>query len=244
MKKALTLLLAAALSGLASAVTYKWTWASATLPNATQAGQTGTNASGQDNIQNVLDKVKSQTAGVYVYANGGSIDNFGKDCAEGTWTGSSLTLAGRGGTSGESAAIVLGGIKAGTLIQGFKLTATISALPTGMERGFKGTETAALAVREGTEYTNKQTKTVTASTDSTTTIEIEMLFGEGNELTWANTNNVVIALGGIYFKPAKDTYSIDNISVQYLYGTEIPEPTVLALLAVGVAGLALRRKLA
>lgn len=245
MKKALTLLLAAALSGLASAVTYSWTWATATLPGATTAPLSGANAGGQNDIKNVLtNKVGSAGAGVYVYANGGDITDYRSNgCEEGTWTGSSLTLAGRGGTSGESAAIVLAGLTRGTVIRGLKLTATISQLP-AYSNTTNFTENAVIALRNGSSYETTQmaTTSVTASQSATTDIAIECLFGEGNEISWSDTNNIVVAFGGIYGKDAKLTYTIDNITVQYLYGTEVPEPTVMALLAIGVAGLALRRK--
>lgn len=244
MKKALTLLLAAALSGLASAVTYSWSWATATLPGAKTAPLSGENAGGQNDIKNVLtNKVGSAVTGVYVYANGGKITDYRSGCDEGTWTGSSLTLAGRGGTSGESAAIVLGGIENGTLIRGLKLTATISQLP-AYNNTMDFTENAVIALRNGSSYETTQmaTTSVEASQSKTTDIAIECLFGEGNEISWSATNNIVVAFGGIYGKAPLLTYTIDNITVQYLYGTEVPEPTVMALLAIGVAGLALRRK--
>ena len=246
MKKALTLLLAATLSGLASAVTYSWSWATATLPEATTAALSGDYAGGQTDIKTVLNKVGSAGKGVYVYANGGAIganDYRSNGCEEGTWTGSSLTLAGRGGTSGESAAIVLGGITNGTLIRGLKLTATISQLP-AYSNTTNFTENAVIALRNGSSYETTQmaTTSVTASQSATKDISIECLFGEGNEISWSATNNIVVAFGGIYGKAPLLTYTIDNITVQYLYGTEVPEPTALALLAIGVAGLALRRK--
>ena len=73
----------------------------------------------------MLDWAKSKTYGVYAENNGGA-SNTMTGTQEGYWSGNSITLAGRNGTQGESAALVLGGaIDVGETLYALRFSALI-----------------------------------------------------------------------------------------------------------------------
>ena len=267
MKKALTLLLAAALSGLASAVTYNWT--DLTLPTDSATRQDMPNGYGNPHTAPYLVQgLKRKAPGAYVGGVQNAIgSNWGTN-GEGTWSVSNnvgtATLAYRGGVNGDYAALVLGGMTADTNADLIKYTFSVNSNTKSSALGFT---TAFGIVRDGnilatadgvatTDPASALTSSFTVPAGSaleTQTVELSLkaLFGE--DFVWQTNDKLIVVFRGMSSldKPT-ETYSVENISVSLGEivpdskpdPVEGPEPTVLALLALGVAGVALRRKVA
>ncbi len=256
MKKAALFALAALCVSAAQAVTYTWTQAA--LPASvikegdTKVAQTagwGSSAT----ASTVLNTAKDKDAGVYVGANGGAIGGNWQDPSvtvgsdayyEGNWINNGnvgqITLAGRGGAQGLSAALVLT-LDAGTVLDAIKLNLTLDA----SSNAFVGkTFEYGVGLNDGTTLgTAVGEVTATAAAQN-----VELIFELDDTYTAKASDKVVVALNGTGFTPATDAYSISGITVNYgvapADSPNVPEPTAFALLALGVAGFALKRKLA
>ncbi len=256
MKKALTLLLAATLSGLASALTVEWSnynWTKVALPASASTSLTNL-GSDANNWQNAL---AGKNAGIYMgQKGGGAIGNWGGPTSggitEGAWTNSDNTgsagMAYRNGVGGDFVGIVLGGM-VGSPTDAVHYTFTLN-LPKANNADQSG-QVYVGVVRDGTTTWVNDTKTYTVASGATTltvteTLDLSSVFGEDG--TWGANDKLVFGIAGIQQSGQnnQDVYSIDNITLSLgevkPSTPEVPEPTVLALLAVGVAGLALRRK--
>lgn len=261
MKKALTLLLAAALSGLASALTVEWSdysWTKVALPATTSTDLTNL---GSD-ANNWQTKLAEKVAGVYMgQKGGGDIGNWGTPTNEGKWTNTDNTgsagLAYRNGVGGDFVGIVLGGM-VGSPTDAVSYTFSLN-LPKANTSDQSG-QVYVGVVHNGTTTWVNDTTTYTVAKGETTldvteTLDLSSVFGEDG--TWAANDKLIFGIAGIQQSGQSnaDPYTIENITLSL--GEVIPptpptppvdgsypEPTVLALLVVGVAGLALRRKVA
>lgn len=268
MKKALTLLLAAALSGLASAVTYNWT--ELVLPTGSATRADAPNGTSNHTAPYLVQGLKGKDAGkVYVGGNQNAIgSNWGSN-GEGTWSATgnvgTATLAYRGGVQGDYAALVLGGMTADTNADILKYTFSVNKNTKSNDLSFS---TAVGIVRNGnvlstadgvatTDPTSALTSSFTVQANSALdnqTIELSLKTLFGDEFAWQSGDKLIVVFRGMSSSNnPTETYNVENISVSL--GAIVPdptppvddgtpEPTVLALLAVGVAGLALRRKVA
>lgn len=234
----------------AQAITVEWT--QMTLPVTTAYDGTTKVAKTSyldGNINTTFTKVQNQTAGIYVGANGGAIgDNWQtgptltvgeKNYYEGDWYNTNdvgqVILAGRNGTGGTSAALVLS-VTPNTVIDALKLSFTVDATT----NAFNGKT---LGYGVGYISNGNYVKTTTGSIVATDSAQAETpTFEPATRITAIEGDKVVIIFNGPAFTPPTDAYSISGIKVEY--GTAVPEPTVLALLALGVAGIALKRKVA
>lgn len=253
MKKALTLLFAATLSGLASALTVEWsgyTWTKVALPASTSTSLTNL-GSDANNWQNVL---AGKSAGIYMgQKGGGDIGNWGTPTNEGKWTNTDNTgsagLAYRNGVGGDFVGIVLGGM-VGSPADAVHYTFSLN-LPTANTSDQSG-QVYVGVVRDGTTTWVNDTTTYTIASGATTlevteTLDLSSVFGEDG--TWGTNDKLIFGIAGIQQSGQGNTdpYTIENITLS-LGATpdpvtpDVPEPTALALLAIGVAGLALRRK--
>lgn len=263
MKKALTLLLAAALSGLASALTVEWSdynWTKVTLPASTSTSLTNL---GSD-ANSWQTKLAEKAAGVYMgQKGGGNIGNWGTpttgSVAEGQWVNTANTgtagLAYRNGVGGAFVGIVLGGM-VGSPTDAVHYTFSLN-LPKANNADRSG-QVYVGVVHNGTTTWVNDTTTYTIAANATTldvteTLDLSSVFGEDG--TWAADDKLIFGIAGIQHSGLDNAnaYTIENITLSL--GEVIPpddptppgdggtpEPTVLALLVVGVAGLALRRK--
>lgn len=267
MKKALTLLFAAALSGLASAVTYNWT--KLDLPTASATRADAPNGGTNHTAPYLVQGLKGRDAGkVYVGGNQGGIDNksWGSN-DEGKWSATgnvgTATLAYRGGVQGDYAALVLGGMTADTNADVLKYTFSVNKNTKSNELSFS---TAVGIVRNGnvlstvdgvatTDPTSALTSSFTVQANSALdnqTVERSLKTLFGDDFAWQSGDKLIVVFRGMSSRNnPTETYNVENISVSL--GAIVPdstppgdggtpEPTVLALLVVGVAGLALRRK--
>ncbi|MGN0886980.1 MAG: PEP-CTERM sorting domain-containing protein [Candidatus Spyradenecus sp.] len=262
MKKALTLLLAAALSGLASALTVEWSdynWTTVALPASTSTSLTNL-GSDANNWQTVL---ASKDAGIYMgQKGGGNISNWGTpttgSAVEGQWVNTANTgsagLAYRNGVGGDFVGIVLGGMVSSPT-DAVHYTFSLN-LPNANNADRSGQVYVGVVHGGTTTWVNDTTSyTIAAGAttlDVTETLDLSSIFGEDG--TWAADDKLIFGIAGIQQSGRSNTevYTIENITLSL--GEEIPptpptpvdpetpEPTVLALLAIGVAGLALRRK--
>lgn len=238
MKQALIVVAATFLAGVASAVNLKWD--DVPLPEAQTVANGDGGWSGHTSIQNVLNKGKDKGYGVYAANNGGASSTMTgtEEGKEGYWSGTSITLAGRNGTQGESAALVLGGaIEAGARFSDFRLTATIreNTALNGKSVGF------GIGIWDASANKFVQVATDSFVADGETSVSLGLALDA--PFTWEEGDKLVVGIAGPGFSPPGTTYVIGDINVQAA-PYSVPEPTALALLALGVAGIALRRRAA
>lgn len=218
--KKIAMLFAATLAGLASAVTVSWNGNTGVSSNASDLGTTTytlstvTNFSGNNTITIILSGVKfaDWTASL------GPIKLFTVYGANGTGGANGITLGGTGEGNGTTPKTYFDmGIGAdGNLYFGV-----------AGNRGGEGYATGNNLGSYAELFANTDTLTMTLTKTSNAPADIKIAIGEGTP--------IALKTGGNAFGMAD--YNWDRITV-----SSVPEPTVLALLALGVAGLALRRK--
>lgn len=229
MKKLLTI---SALSLAASVLANAETLIQLQLPETKTAGKSSL-FYGNQNAENILNKAAPWGYNIYVGNNGGSSSWAGE---EGKWTqdvggtSGSVTLAGRGGTQGESVALVLGSeivdgtkfnsvtfeieIPESTLLSGKSFNVGVGYWSSGSS-SFVKTATESVPVA------------ATGTTTSTVTLTLDSL------ATWSSGDKIIVGVGGPGFTPATNTYQVNVKGVSI-----IPEPSAFGLLA-GVGALAL-----
>lgn len=255
MKKALLFMLAIFCTCAVQAVNLTWT--QATLPE-TMAWSDGDSLTNQrpmgDTASGVLDKAKKYNYGVisgtntnypvdYDTQSGVSTTVNGKTVYEGEWynngeNGGQAFIASRKGSGGSSTALILA-IAEGAAIDAIKLSfsaAVVTKTPGApLEYG--------IGLLSGGSYSE-----ATGSTTNFNSETIEIIFELDETHTALAGDKILIAFNGEKGSAWDDMLAINNIKVEYGVKTQespnVPEPTALALLALGVAGLALKRKVA
>ena len=178
--------------------------------------------------------------GVYAGNNGGKSSSMTgtSEGQEGYWSGSSITLAGRNGTQGESCLLVLGSeLAPNSKVSSITLTAVIDA-----DTNINGLDVEfGIGLIDGSntsQYVSSVTKSYTASGSSDTAVEVTLTMNDS--YTWKEGDKIVIATNGPKFTPAGDTYVVSDYTVAVTY--TIPEPATATLSLLALCGLAARRR--
>lgn len=248
------LLCAGLVAGVSSALVSEWT--TLVLPGNCTAKNVGGYWGMQSGVTTAMNAVSGKETGIYAGINGGSTD-LGP--GEGAWTVDSGTKQGsisgfgRQGAGGRDFAIVLGGLTAGTEITQVSFSAALATQFTSLTASTMRVGIGVWDASAG-QYVQTDATAQTVATGSQTYTISDFILALDNPFTLEDGDKIVVVMGGAAGQPAGSTaFTFSEIEVAYTYtipdptpnppvddGT--PEPTALALLSLGVAAAALRRK--
>lgn len=202
-----------------------------TLPGSVLATK-GQQYQGHQGADRILNKIAGENYGVYAGNNGGLSGWAGDEgqWAQDTSTSGHITLAGRGGTQGESFALVLGSeLQDGLIFNSVTFEVEIPESTYLSGKSFNlgvgyWSSTSSSFVKTSTESVSVAT---TGATTSMVTLALDSL------ATWASGDKIIVGVGGPGFTPPTTTYQVNVRGVSI-----IPEPSAFGLLA-GAGALAL-----
>lgn len=256
MRRYFILLCAGLVAGVSSALVSEWTTLG--LPGDCTATYVTGNWNMQGSVTTAMSTVSGEGTGIYAGINGGETP---LGTGEGAWTVDSETKQGsisgfgRQGAGGRDFAIVLGGLTAGREITQVSFSASLTTQFTSLTAS-GGTMRVGLGVWDASagQYVQTTTTERTLATGSQTYTISDFILALDNPFTLEDGDKIVVVMGGAAGAPNQTTaFTFSEIEVAYTYmipdptpdppvddGT--PEPTALALLSLGVAAAALRRK--
>lgn len=254
MRRYFILLCAGLVAGVSSALVSEWT--TLDLPGDCTAKYVSGNWKMQGSVTTAMSTVSGEGTGIYAGINGG---NTTLGTGEGAWTVDSGTKQGsisgfgRQNAGGRDFAIVLGGLTAGREITQVSFSASLATQFTSLTASTMRVGIGVWDASAG-QYVQTAATEKTLSTGSQTYAISDFILTLDNPLTLENGDKIVVVMGGAAGQPAGSTaFTFSEIEVAYTYmipdptpdppvddGT--PEPTALALLSLGVAAAALRRK--